>query len=996
MKRKLSCLFLVFSLLFASIATNNVFAEPDLANVEPIISYAEVTLSLQDGTALSYNENTQVFDKLTENHSISDINVTVTHGGTALTFDSDYTIVWWKKDSAGYTTQISDLSETFQTSYSYILAIYSKDNETDTKPVPFTLAQEVESISLSSTPLELYIGETKNVGSPILTPSNVFDTSVSWSSDDESIATVDSSGNVTGIAEGSTEIWATSVSNPDEADSITVNVSSSIDELPLKRTSATMLVGDTLDLTTSGDELIMDDNIKRILVTSFNVKWETDNEEVATVDSDGTVTAHKLGKAKITVTGTSFYTDSDTKSATCNIEVIEAGAPIYPIAPAITLDKTEITCTPGDVYPLNITVNPKEEQFTVDVDNSEVIEYEYIEESKISFRAKAVGTATIKVILDNNQSKFATCKVTVKSPTITALDPIYNQDLWKSEELSNEAIKYLPVAIISGQNKNQYITSITIKNDELHFNNEIYGDFFYALDDMPFSNDITSWALDKFGIDNLEKNTILFIPPELASYFPAGTYTCDIKGTDIDGTEFTGTTKITLAKNTYYDDLTWVKGSSDDLTIASMPNLTADALKKVFTIADLNLAKNFVKVETEIDDDIFNVDEDGNLNIKKEMLEVLAKDLEEDTNFNIEFTLKPKQSMFPQGPWGAKALIAKKGYMYPFSQNSGTKIDVNFKIALTAPSTGGGDTGNGDTGNGDNGTGDTGNGSGGGGYYDNVTTNFTDDATCTHEWTDATCTTPKTCSKCGETEGQALGHNYTEEVIAPTNSFLGATFCTCSNTGCNSSYYKDYTLLAGSHPTYLPDGRTISGNVTSTSTTVNRNGTNLNIILEDPLGVITKSGDTFTLEATQLADTSSLDSTHAIEYIHAYEINPVVNGNKISGQLSNKVRMLYEIPSDWDKADLQVVLMQSGSDVEFDEKTEILNGKEYLVIWTDHFSPYGFIDTLSADEKAQGQTGVTFVKTGESNVCLVTALLLSTISAGLFLEICLRKKFKKQ
>ena len=31
-----------------------------------------------------------------------------------------------------------------------------------------------------------------------------------------------------------------------------------------------------------------------------------------------------------------------------------------------------------------------------------------------------------------------------------------------------------------------------------------------------------------------------------------------------------------------------------------------------------------------------------------------------------------------------------------------------------------------------------------------------------HSWDDADCDTPKTCSKCGETEGAALGHDYTE------------------------------------------------------------------------------------------------------------------------------------------------------------------------------------------------------------------------------------------
>jgi len=33
---------------------------------------------------------------------------------------------------------------------------------------------------------------------------------------------------------------------------------------------------------------------------------------------------------------------------------------------------------------------------------------------------------------------------------------------------------------------------------------------------------------------------------------------------------------------------------------------------------------------------------------------------------------------------------------------------------------------------------------------------------CEHEWSDATCTAPKTCSKCGETEGEALGHTYVD------------------------------------------------------------------------------------------------------------------------------------------------------------------------------------------------------------------------------------------
>ena len=40
------------------------------------------------------------------------------------------------------------------------------------------------------------------------------------------------------------------------------------------------------------------------------------------------------------------------------------------------------------------------------------------------------------------------------------------------------------------------------------------------------------------------------------------------------------------------------------------------------------------------------------------------------------------------------------------------------------------------------------------------------ETTCEHDWAEATCTDPKTCSVCGETEGEALGH--TEETVAGT------------------------------------------------------------------------------------------------------------------------------------------------------------------------------------------------------------------------------------
>ena len=59
-------------------------------------------------------------------------------------------------------------------------------------------------------------------------------------------------------------------------------------------------------------------------------------------------------------------------------------------------------------------------------------------------------------------------------------------------------------------------------------------------------------------------------------------------------------------------------------------------------------------------------------------------------------------------------------------------------------------------------------------------------APCEHEWQAATCETPKTCSICLETEGEALGHNMqeTEAAVEATCTAVGKTaVLTCAN-GC--------------------------------------------------------------------------------------------------------------------------------------------------------------------------------------------------------------------
>ena len=76
------------------------------------------------------------------------------------------------------------------------------------RPVYGDSATPVSSVSLNKTELELSHGESSTLVATVL-PDNATDKSVSWSSSDESVATVSSTGIVTGVAAGSAVITVT-------------------------------------------------------------------------------------------------------------------------------------------------------------------------------------------------------------------------------------------------------------------------------------------------------------------------------------------------------------------------------------------------------------------------------------------------------------------------------------------------------------------------------------------------------------------------------------------------------------------------------------------------------------------------------------------------------------------------------------------------------------------------------------------------------------------
>ena len=227
------------------------------------------------------------------------------------------------------------------------------------------------SVKLNKTSATLNIGDTLS-----LTATTTGSGSLSWSSDNTSVATV-SNGKVTAKGAGTATITAT-YGGKTATCKITVNKPVEV-KLSLNKTSITLNVGETSTITANYSG------------ASGKPAWSSSNTSVATVDSNGKVTAKGAGTAVITAS-------YGGKNAQCAVTVNK------PVEVRISLNKTSITLEVGETSTLTASYNGTK-SLTWSSDNTAVAT---VSNGKVT--AKGAGTATIKV---TDGSVTATCKVTV-------------------------------------------------------------------------------------------------------------------------------------------------------------------------------------------------------------------------------------------------------------------------------------------------------------------------------------------------------------------------------------------------------------------------------------------------------------------------------------------------------------------------------------------------------------------------------------------------------
>ena len=246
----------------------------------------------------------------------------------------------------------------------------------------------------SSKEVTLEVGGTATLKATVA-PADASDKAITWSSSDESVATVSSEGVVTAKGAGTAVITVTTKDGSKTATSkVTVKDKAvSVESVTIDKATLSLVEGSKQKLVAT---------VKPDDATNKKVTWKSSDPKVATVEDDGTVGAVKAGSATITVT-----TADGSKTATCKVTVTAKTIAVT----GVELDKTSLAMTIGGTYTLTAIVKPENASNKDVTWSTSDASIATVSNGKVTAVKK--GTATIKVQTKDGSFE-KTCTVTVK------------------------------------------------------------------------------------------------------------------------------------------------------------------------------------------------------------------------------------------------------------------------------------------------------------------------------------------------------------------------------------------------------------------------------------------------------------------------------------------------------------------------------------------------------------------------------------------------------
>ncbi len=228
------------------------------------------------------------------------------------------------------------------------------------------------------------------VFNPNITPSDAENKNVRWSSSNTKVATVSSSGVIKAAGNGTCKITATTTDGTNLSASFNITVNIKATKITLDKTKIELTTGKETEKITASIEPS---------IANKNVKYTSSNTSIATVSSDGVVTAVGSGTCRIIAT----TTDGSKITASCDVTVDIKTT-------GMKLDKTNYTFNKAETIKINPVITPSKasKKLTWTSSNTKVA----IVSSDGKVTPVGKGTCKITATTKDGTNLSASCNIT--------------------------------------------------------------------------------------------------------------------------------------------------------------------------------------------------------------------------------------------------------------------------------------------------------------------------------------------------------------------------------------------------------------------------------------------------------------------------------------------------------------------------------------------------------------------------------------------------------
>lgn len=226
-----------------------------------------------------------------------------------------------------------------------LFAACKNDPESENPPAPKTVHVQDISIKNPINPVSLVKGTTFQIEATVL-PENATDKKILYSSSDKNIATVNEKGLIFAKSVGTASITLKAADGVSKTISVTVTAARiNVTEIAVSSTDENISI-------VKGRTHRLNATVKPDNATDKTLTYSSDHEDIASVDTNGLITAKKVGAAALTITA------ADGITKTVNVTVTEAEVAVTDIEFDPPLPAQPIELGVGQEYTINAKVKP--------------------------------------------------------------------------------------------------------------------------------------------------------------------------------------------------------------------------------------------------------------------------------------------------------------------------------------------------------------------------------------------------------------------------------------------------------------------------------------------------------------------------------------------------------------------------------------------------------------------------------------------------------------